>query len=258
MKTKKISWKNKIYFFLFILCCSTCLKGCSYNNNSEKETDSLTTTEPTSPASTTQEENFSPNRITYAEGFFFEPISDSIQKRISGKSYPAGCDYPLDNLRYVQVKYYDFDHKIQTGELIVNSIIALDIVEIFKELYDAQYPIEKIRLIDDYNANDDASMADNNSSAFNYRFIDGTTTLSDHSYGMAIDINPLYNPYVRTGFGDRDVLPVGSDPYADRERDFPHKITKGDICYNAFISHGFLWGGEWDNPIDYQHFYKPQ
>lgn len=196
------------------------------------------------------------NRMTYAEGFFFETISPEIEQRISGKSYPKGCTYPLENLRYVKVKYYDFDGRVQSGELIVNTLIAQDIVEIFKELYDAKYPIEKIRLIDEYNASDDASMADNNSSAFNYRCVDGTSTLSNHSYGLAVDINPLYNPYVRTGFGDRDVLPVNGADYADREKDFPHKITKGDVCYNAFVSRGFLWGGEWDNPVDYQHFYK--
>ena len=125
-----------------------------------------------------------------------------------------------------------------------------------QELYDAKYQIEKIKLIDDYDANDDKSMADNNSSAFCYRVVDGTDVLSDHSYGMAVDINPLYNPYVRTEYGDRNILPVNATEYADRTKDFAHKIEKGDICYNAFIKRGFKWGGEWEGTVDYQHFYK--
>lgn len=196
------------------------------------------------------------DRTIYAEGFTYEPVPIEILNRITGKSYPKGCPLNISELNYVRVKYYDFHNQVQDGELIVNASIAQDTVEIFKELFDAGYQIEKIRLIDEYNADDDASMADNNTSAFNYRYVDGTTTLSDHSYGMAIDINPLYNPYVRSGFGDRDILPVNGAPYSDRNADFPHKITRNDICYNAFIEHGFKWGGEWDDPIDYQHFYK--
>jgi hypothetical protein len=150
----------------------------------------------------------------------------------------------------------DFNNEVCEGKLIVNVQVADDIMEIFKELFDAKYQIEKIKLIDEYDANDDASMEDNNTSAFNFRLIDGQDTISDHSYGIAIDINPLYNPYVRSGFGDRDVLPVNGTVYADRTKDFEHKIVKGDVCYNAFINRGWKWGGEWNSPIDYQHFYK--
>ena len=195
-------------------------------------------------------------RITYADGFYFEPLSAEIEARITGKSYPKDCDYSLNNLRYVKVKYYDFDNNIKEGELIVNASIALDIVEIFKELFDSKYQIEKIKLIDEYNAIDDDSMADNNTSAFCYRVIDGTNILSDHSLGLAIDINPLYNPYVRTEYGDRNILPVNATEYADRTKDFEHKIEIGDVCYNAFIKRGFKWGGEWEGTVDYQHFYK--
>ncbi len=191
----------------------------------------------------------------YKEGFTSEPLPADIIKKITGKSYPVGCDYSLDNLSYLKVLYYDFNKEIQSGELIVNKSIAKATLKVFYELYEAKYEIEKIKLIDEYDANDDLSMADNNSSAFNYRFIDGTTTVSDHSYGLAIDINPLYNPYVRSTFGDRNVLPTNGKEYADRAKDFPHKIEKGDVCYNAFINNGFTWGGEWNDPIDYQHFY---
>lgn len=195
-------------------------------------------------------------RVLLNEDFYYEAITDKIKARINGISYKENDKINYDELRYVTVKYYDFNHEIQIGELIVNVCVADDVLEIFKELYDNEYEIEKIRLIDDYNGNDDASMADNNSSAFNFRNIDGTEEISDHSYGVAIDINPLYNPYVRQGFGDRDVLPVNGVAYADRESEFAHKIVKGDVCYQAFINRGWKWGGDWDSPKDYQHFYK--
>lgn len=195
-------------------------------------------------------------RITLAEGFYYEPVSEEIKNRITGVSYHENAAIDYSDLRYVTVKHYDFQGEVQTGELIVNVQVADDVLAIFKELFDNRYPIEKIRLIDEYNADDEASMEDNNTSAFNYRNIDGTESLSDHSYGIAIDINPLYNPYVREGYGDRSVLPVNGVPYADRTADFDHKIVQGDVCYNAFISRGWKWGGEWSGYIDYQHFYK--
>lgn len=195
-------------------------------------------------------------RVTYAEGFYYEPISDQVKARINGKSYKENNIMDYSDLRLVTVQYIGFDDQAYQGELIVNVQVADDVTAIFKELYDARYQIEKIRLIDEYNADDEASMEDNNTSAFNFRLIEGQETISDHSYGIAVDINPLYNPYVRSGFGERNVLPVNGAVYADRRTDFEHKIVAGDICYNAFISRGWKWGGEWDYPKDYQHFYK--
>lgn len=188
--------------------------------------------------------------------FYHEPVSEELQVYMSGKSYKQNNDISFDNLRHVVVSYIDFNGNTALGELIVNSAVADEVVEIFKELYDCAYPIEKIRLIDEYNGDDDLSMSDNNSSCFNYRNIDGQDVLSDHSYGLAIDINPLYNPYVRTGMDQRNVLPVNGQAYADRTAEFPYKITHDDECYKIFTSHGWLWGGDWDGTIDYQHFYR--
>lgn len=195
-------------------------------------------------------------RITFAEGFYYEPISDEIKSKIYGKSYKDNNIIDYSDLRLVTVQYIGFDENSHQGELIVNVQVADDITAIFKELYDANYQIEKIRLVDDYDADDEASMDANNTSAFNFRQIDNQNAISDHSYGIAVDINPLYNPYVRTGLGDRDVLPVKGIVYANREIDFEHKISSGDICYNAFINRGWKWGGDWNYPKDYQHFYK--
>ncbi len=195
-------------------------------------------------------------RITCGEGFYYEPLSEEIKLKISGKSFRENDLIDYSDLRLVTVRYIGFDDLEHEGELIVNVQVADDVAAIFKDLYDARYPIEKIRLIDEYDADDEASMADNNTSAFCFRQIDGQETISDHSYGIAVDINPFYNPYVRSGFGDRNVLPVNAGAYADRTADFPYKIVAGDVCYNAFVSRGWKWGGEWDFPKDYQHFYK--
>lgn len=188
--------------------------------------------------------------------FYHEPISDELKAYMSGKSYTENENITFDGLRHVVVQYINFEGDACTGELIVNASVADETVEIFRELFNASYPIEKIRLIDEYDGDDNSSMEDNNTSCFNYRTIDGQTNLSDHSFGLAIDINPLYNPYVRKNMGDRNILPANGAAYADRSADFPHKITKDDICYSIFAAHGWKWGGDWDSPVDYQHFYK--
>ena len=181
-------------------------------------------------------------------------IDDTVFHRIKGKSYKDNCCISLDDLRYITVLYYGFDRHFHKGELIVNKEIAKNVTCIFKELFYAHYPIEKICLVDLYDADDNASMADNNSSCFNYRTIDGSTTLSNHSKGLAIDINPLYNPYVRTINGTLSVLPKEGTAYVDRTKNCPFMIKKGDVCYNTFIKYGFSWGGEWIYSKDYQHF----
>ncbi|MDD4113053.1 MAG: M15 family metallopeptidase [Herbinix sp.] len=188
--------------------------------------------------------------------FSIEELDQRLIERITGKSYKEDTDIPYSDLRYIRLLHMGFDGLTHVGEMIVNKAIADDTIEIFKELYDIEYPIEKILLIDDYDADDLKSMADNNSSAFNYRFIEGTTRRSVHSDGRAIDINPLYNPYVRTVDGKQEVLPENGAEYVDRDKDNEYYIRKDDPCYKAFVSRGFTWGGEWKNSKDYQHFEK--
>ena len=124
------------------------------------------------------------------EKFYIAEISDELFGRMYGKSYKTDCTVPREDLRYVHVVHKGFDGDTHEGELVVNKKIAEKTLEIFKELYEISYPIEKIRLIDDYDANDEASMADNNCSAFNFRKISYSNLLSNHAKGMAIDINP--------------------------------------------------------------------
>lgn len=195
-------------------------------------------------------------RITYHDNFYYEPLSDDIINRIYGISYREDCPIPYEELRYVKVLHYDFYGSIVSGELICNKTIAQDIVEIFYSLYEAEYPIEKMVLIDEYMADDKLSMIDNNTSCFNYRTVEGTTKISKHGLGMAIDINPFYNPYVSTNSdGSLYVSPPGSEAYANRNLDFNYKITENDICYKLFAAHGFKWGGNYKSIKDYQHFY---
>ncbi|MDE7299760.1 MAG: M15 family metallopeptidase [Lachnospiraceae bacterium] len=188
--------------------------------------------------------------------FSFEEIPDSVFERMKGKSYGHNCTIPCSELRYVRVLHYGFDGKVHIGELVVNRAIARDITDIFRELFDAQYPVEKMLLIDEYGADDNASMADNNTSSFNFRFVEGTSTVSLHAYGLAVDINPRYNPYLPMRDGLAEVLPENGKEYADRSLDCIYYIRPGDVCYQAFVSRGFSWGGDWSSSKDYQHFSK--
>jgi hypothetical protein len=188
--------------------------------------------------------------------FYQEKINDKIKQRINGKSYKENCDVPYVDLRYIRALYTDFQNRTCIGEMIVNQRIASDVVDILKELYEIRYPIERMVLVDEYNADDNASMEADNSSSFNFRYIDNTTSRSLHSDGLAIDINPFYNPYVRERNGRMQVLPQGAAQYADRAKDCIYYIKKDDACYKIFTAHGFRWGGDWNNSKDYQHFEK--
>ena len=188
--------------------------------------------------------------------FYYEEVPAQVFERMQGKSYGEGCTVPLSELRYARVLHYGFDGQVHVGELIINKAIAEDIIAIMKELFDAEYPIEKMVLIDEYNGDDNASMEDNNTSSFNFRLVEGTTSLSRHAFGLAVDINPLSNPYLPVFNGVEKVLPENAAEYTDRMADCEYYIKHGDICYQAFISHGFTWGGDWDSSKDYQHFSK--
>lgn len=183
-------------------------------------------------------------------------IDDAIFARMYGRSYKEECTVPRSELRYIQVLHRDAEGRIRLGELVCNRAIAADLVAIFRELYEARYPIERMVLIDEYDAQDGASMRTNNSSAFNFRYIAGTRKLSNHSLGMAVDINPLYNPYVRQSNGRTTVDPPEAAPYVDRTREFPYRIDRDDPCCRAFLDRGFTWGGDWVSLKDYQHFEK--
>lgn len=186
------------------------------------------------------------------ETFLAEPLTKEIIEKITGVSWTPNEQVPLEELSLLTLSYIGFDGEGYTGQMIVAADVADDVTAIFSELYENRYPIEKMRLIDDYGADDNAAMADNNTSAFCYREIDGTDVLSNHSFGRAVDVNPAQNPYVRGEL----VQPESSAEYLDRENVRQGMIVPGDACYNAFIARGWEWGGNWTGPIDYQHFEK--
>ena len=192
----------------------------------------------------------------WAQDFYQQEITDDIFSRIEGKSFKANCTTPREDLRYLRVLHYNKDREILKGELICHKDIADDLLAIFQELYKAAYPIERMVLIDEYDADDEASMRANNTSAFNFRYASGMKRLSRHAQGMAIDINPLYNPLVKERGGRTMFYPSNAEAYIDRSKYFPYKIENEDLCVRLFKKHGFLWGGDWKSSKDYQHFEK--
>ncbi|MBO3083380.1 M15 family metallopeptidase [Cellulomonas fengjieae] len=164
-------------------------------------------------------------------------------------SWRPGCPVPLEDLRYVSVTHRGFDGLDRQGELVVHADAAQDMVTVFRALFDAGYPVRSMRLVDDFDASDDDSMAADNTSAFNCRAITGGSEWSEHAYGRAIDLNPVENPYVRGS----SVAPPGGREFAGRP-DLPGVIHADDEVVRAFASVGWLWGGDWESPIDYQHF----
>lgn len=184
------------------------------------------------------------------EQFTADTLTDAVFQRMQGRSFPEGCSVHRNDLRYLRVLHYDAEGQVQQGELVCNKTIAQDLLDIFRQLYKARYPIERMRLIDDYEADDERSMRANNTSCFCFRAVSGSKKLSKHAQGLAIDINPLYNPYQK---GQR-VQPRNAAKYCDRSKTFPYKIVAGDLCHRLFLQHGFQWGGSWKSLKDYQHF----
>ncbi len=180
-------------------------------------------------------------------------INESIKNRIMGKSYMVNENIALSDLTYLQMSYYGFDGKEHFGEMIVHKSIANEVLDIFSELYEIRFPIEKMVLVDDYDADDIRSMEANNTSAFNYRNIAGTNTLSRHALGFAIDVNPVQNPYV---YADGNVMTPASKIYTDRTHVSSGMINKDDEVYQIFKKYGWNWGGDFSPYKDYQHFEK--
>jgi len=182
------------------------------------------------------------------------PVFGSSIERISTGDLPAswqsGCPVGVESLRMVKVSHWGFDGTARTGTLIVAAAVAEDMVDIMSRLFTAGFPIERMEPVDIYDGDDNRSMAANNTSAFNCRAVTGGSSWSEHSYGTAIDVNPLRNPYVRGG----TVLPPEGSDYADRSLDEPGMIHAGDEVVEAFAAHGWIWGGTWDSTKDYQHF----
>lgn len=189
--------------------------------------------------------------------FSSQPIPDPIFKFMQGKSFKSNCVTKRSELCYILCLHIDRNGRSIVGEMVVNKSIAKDVLDIFLQLYQAKYPIERMRLIDNWDGNDERAMKANNSSSFNFRFISHTQKVSKHGKGLAIDINTLYNPYHKRLRNGKEVIePTTGKPYLNRHQQHPYMIQRGDLCYRLFKQKGFKWGGDWKSMKDYQHFEK--
>lgn len=177
------------------------------------------------------------------------PIDEATAARMTS-SWRPGCPVPLSDLRLISLNHWGFDGQVRPGELVVHRAHADRILTVFAVLFEARFPIEQVRLVDEFGADDDRSMAANNTSGFNCRKVAGTRRWSQHAYGRAVDINPVQNPYVlRSG----EVRPPAGRAYTRREPGVPGLITADGPVVAAFARVGWPWGGRWRSP-DYQHF----
>jgi hypothetical protein len=165
-------------------------------------------------------------------------------------SWRPGCPVGPARLRLLRLSYWGFDGRERIGSLVVRDRVAPDVVRVFRRLHAARFPIRRLRKVDAYRGSDDASMAADNTSAFNCRFVSGTRRWSQHAYGEAIDVNPVENPYVQ---GSR-VSPPAGRRYVDRSRVRPGMAVSGGVLVRAFAAVGWQWGGRWSGTPDYQHF----
>lgn len=193
--------------------------------------------------------------------FLIMDIPADIESYITGKSYTPNESITLQDLRYIKVLHFNFEHRVQIGEIIVNASIANEIRDIFMSLFVNEYEIQSMYLPDKYwcgdgNETDKASCEANNTSGFFYRTVNGTTKLSNHAMGKAIDINPQQNPYVSYKNGYPECEHENALVYIDRATGLPHLITENDLCYQLFVARGYTWGGAWNSIKDYQHFEK--
>ena len=184
-----------------------------------------------------------------------------VYNRIVGKSFKQNTEISLSSLKYIKVLHYNFNNNIQVGEMIVNKDIADDVLNIFKELFEAKYQINSMHLVDNYwtgnpMSSDWQSIEANNTSGFCYRKKVNESGLSLHAYGRAIDINPQQNPYVSYSSGSAKWSHSNADAYVNRESGQSHMISHDDKAYQVFTKYGFRWGGDFSEPKDYQHFEK--
>jgi hypothetical protein len=179
-----------------------------------------------------------------------ERLDAEARASMRGVSWHPGCPVPLRALRAVHVTIWRFDGTARLGTLIVHRKWAEDMRVIFRRLYRARFPIRRMRPVDVYGGHDRRSMAADNTSAFNCRYVAGSTRWSQHAYGRAVDIDPVENPYVR---GDH-VSPRAGRRFADRSLHRPGMIHKRDVVWRAFHRIGWGWGGVWRAAQDYQHF----
>ena len=190
-----------------------------------------------------------PATTAFAGGIY--PLTGQVRRHIRAMNWHPGCPVPLDDLRLVRVRYWNFRGQVRTGPLVLNQKVARDVLRVFRRLFRSRFPIHRIDLAPRPKPIDWESTR-NLSSSFNCRSATGNPgVLSEHSYGWAVDINPLQNPYVRS---DGSVLRAAARPYRDRTRRRLGMIHPGDVVVRSFAAIGWRWGGNWRTIKDYMHF----
>lgn len=182
----------------------------------------------------------------------FEATIEPVTEDIVWATWREDCPLHFSALSLLTMTYWTADGTVATGQMTINSSVAGDVVTAFGQLFEMRFPIERMALVDDYNGDDKAAMAANVTSGFNCRFVDGTERWSNHAFGLAVDINPLVNPWVR----DETALPIAGAAYIDREMALPGMIHVGDDIIAVWEGVGWSWGGTWQSP-DYMHFSQP-
>lgn len=240
---------KQLSYFLFILCFSVLLAGCT----PEEPVNTKALVEWQAGQTVTEAAVAAYGGLDQC--FAADPIPDNVWARMQGKTYKENPYIGRDDLRHIRVLHWDYDNKMHIGEMICNVVIADRVVTIFRQLFDAKYNIQRMLLPDVYDADDEMQMRDNNSSCFCYRNIAGSANLSKHARGLAIDINTFYNPYFKVrNDGSLFIQPATAGAYCSRDWDFPYKIDHDDLCFKLFTEAGFEWGGDWTTCKDYQHF----
>lgn len=243
--------KKVISILFFVLFIVISMPACNFNNDCQKSATTSITPTPkitNAPAPTITSKPF---EIIYTKS----AVPDSIFQTMLGKTIHEDSIMKIENLSYITLTFYGYDKKLHIGHIIIDKLLANEVIEIFKILLDAKFPLQKIVLPDVYGGDDELSMRDNNTSGFNDRPIKNSGgALSYHQLGRAIDINPLYNPYINLKTGD--IQPSTAGAYLDRTKDLKGMLYPGDICVTAFKKRGWVWGGDWTTVKDYQHFEK--
>ncbi len=254
----------RTYFIIFsFICCLSLIGACSADQSSHTNEHEKAGTDTVPPLDFSIIDRWEAGSVVdstlvYSYGiekcFTSDSISISLFSKMEGRTYHENTPVKLTDLSYLKILHKDSEGRILLGEMICNRSIAADLLDIFSQLFHAGYPVERMVLPSNYGGDDEASMTANNTSCFNSRTISGSAKPSKHAYGLAVDINPLYNPYIKERNGKVvRILPHAAKYPVPRS---PYRIEKGDLCYQLFIKHGFKWGGAWRSVKDYQHFEK--
>lgn len=234
----------QIIFAVAFVCITIAGSGCSRQKEPAAPMPTPAVPRPITPPKTTEAPP--PQPLPTETGNIIDS-NMTLEQALTGKDIPRDIE---KNLVLVNVEYWSFDGREHTGQLVIHEDLAEEVKAIFADIKEARFPIEKMTPISKYAWSDEDSMADNNSSSFNYRSVQGWSRLSEHAYGRAIDINPRLNPYVKDGFS----LPAG----AIYSPEVPGTITSDGPVVAAFRKHGWKWGGRWRKLKDWQHFEKAE